>query len=53
MLWLVRERDIMYTILICDDEPDIRNALRIYLTAEGYGVLEAETGLRALELLET
>ena len=43
----------MYTILICDDEPDIRNALRIYLTAEGYGVLEAETGLRALELLET
>ena len=43
----------MYTILICDDEPDIRNALRIYLTAEGYGVLEAETGLRALELLDT
>ena len=53
MLSLTRERDIMYTILICDDEPDIRNALRIYLTAEGYGVLEAETGLRALELLET
>ena len=42
----------MYTVLICDDEPDIRRALGIYLTAEGYAVLEAETGLRALELLD-
>ena len=41
----------MYTILICDDEPDIRAALRIYLTGEGYDVLEAGTGDRALELL--
>ena len=41
----------MYTILICDDEPDIRAALRIYLTGDGYGVLEAETGRRALELM--
>ena len=41
----------MYTILICDDEPDIRAALRIYLTGEGYRVLEAENGERALELL--
>ena len=42
----------MYTILICDDESDIRNALRIYLTAQEYRVLEAETGLQALELME-
>ena len=41
----------MYTILICDDEPDIRAALRIYLTGEGYDVLEAENGRRALELM--
>ena len=41
----------MYTILICDDEPDIRTALRIYLTGEGYDVLEAGTGDRALELM--
>ncbi|MBR7190295.1 MAG: response regulator transcription factor [Oscillospiraceae bacterium] len=41
----------MYTILICDDEPDIRAALRIYLTGEGYDVLEAGTGDRALELM--
>lgn len=42
----------MYTILICDDEPDIRGALRIYLTGEGYDVLEAENGYAALELME-
>ena len=41
----------MYTILICDDEPDIRAALRIYLTGEGYDVLEAGTGDRTLELM--
>ena len=41
----------MYTILICDDEPDIRAALRIYLTGEGYDVLEAGTGEQALELM--
>jgi len=43
----------MYTILICDDEPDIRAALRIYLSGDGYEVLEAENGRRALELMET
>ena len=41
----------MYTILICDDEPDIRAALRIYLTGEGYDVLEAGTGEQALKLM--
>ncbi|MDR0952022.1 MAG: response regulator transcription factor [Oscillospiraceae bacterium] len=43
----------MYNILICDDEPDIVSALRIYLTAEGYRCFEAGTGRRALELLRT
>ena len=41
----------MYTILVCDDDADIRGALRIYLAGEGYAVREAETGLAALELL--
>lgn len=41
----------MNTILICDDEPDIVSALRIYLGAEGYGVLEASNGREALKLL--
>ena len=41
----------MYTILVCDDDADIRSALRIYLTGEGYAVREAENGAAALELL--
>ena len=43
----------MYSILICDDERDIRAALRIYLENEGYTVLEAENGEDALRILET
>lgn len=42
----------MYNILICDDEPDIRSALKIYLSAEGYGIYEAENGKQALEIIE-
>lgn len=38
----------MYNILVCDDDRDIRNALRIYLSGEGYGVLEASNGEEAL-----
>ena len=41
----------MYTILVCDDDSDIRAALRIYLSGEGYAVREAENGAAALELL--
>ena len=40
----------MYTVLVCDDDRDIRRALTIYLTDGGYHVLEAENGR---ELLET
>ena len=39
----------MYNILICDDQPDIVNALKIYLTPEGYTLHEAYTGLEAVE----
>lgn len=42
----------MYHILICDDDRDIRNALKIYLSGEGYRIFEAENGLEALEILE-
>ena len=38
----------MYNILICDDQPDIVNALKIYLTPEGYHLYEAFTGKEAL-----
>ena len=40
----------MYNILICDDQPDIVSALRIYLTPEGYHVYEANTGAQALNI---
>jgi len=40
---------VMYHILVCDDDRDIVSALRIYLTAEGYDVLEAYNGKQALE----
>ena len=41
----------MYNILICDDEADIVNALKIYLTSEGYGLLTATNGEEAIALL--
>ena len=39
----------MYNVLICDDQPDIVNALKIYLAPEGYTLYEAFTGLEAVE----
>lgn len=42
----------MYKILVCDDEADIRSALRIYLTGEDYEIFEAENGKQALEIIE-
>ena len=42
----------MYQILICDDDRDIRNALKIYLGGEGYRVFEAENGAEALFVLD-
>ena len=41
-----------YTILICDDDPDIVAALDIYLRAEGYRTLLAKNGSEALQLAE-
>ena len=43
----------MYNILICDDQPDIVNALKIYLKPEGYGLYEAYNGQQALGLVST
>lgn len=41
----------MYNILICDDQTDIVNALRIYLAPEGYRLFEAYTGAEALRIV--
>jgi len=42
----------MHKILICDDERDIVNALRIYLEAEGYDCICCYEGESALDELE-
>lgn len=39
----------MYRILICDDQKDIVDALKIYLAPEGYTLLEAFDGQQAVE----
>ena len=41
----------MYNILICDDEKDIVNALKIYLNDTNYQLFEAYTGKEALEIV--
>ena len=40
----------MYNILICDDQPDIVNALKIYLAPEGYTLLAAYNGVDAVKI---
>ncbi len=42
----------MYNILICDDQKDIVNALKIYLSAEGYQLFEAYNGVQAVETVK-
>ena len=42
----------MYNILICDDQPDIVSALKIYLAPEGYQLFEASTGKQALQIVQ-
>ena len=42
----------MYNVLICDDQPDIVNALKIYLGSEGYRLYEAFNGKDAVEIVK-
>ena len=42
----------MYNILICDDEPDIVKALKIYLDNPDFKLYEAFTGKEALEVMQ-
>lgn len=39
-------------ILIVDDEWNMRNLLRVYLTRDGFGVIEADNGQEALSKIE-
>ena len=40
------------SILVVEDEPDIRELLNFTITRAGYGVLEAETAEQALQLID-
>ena len=42
----------MNRILICDDEPDIVSALKIYLESEGFQVVSASNGREAVDTLK-
>ena len=51
--YLLREgHAAMYNILICDDERDIVNALKIYLNDANYALFEAFDGREALKIVE-
>ena len=43
----------MQSILVCDDDKQIVEAIDIYLTGEGFEVIKAYDGAEALELLKT
>ena len=42
----------MPTVLVVDDEPDVRLVARLVLTSAGFDVLEASSGEEALALLD-
>jgi len=44
--------DAQHTILIVDDEPQVRELLRTGLEGEGFSVLEASDGRQAMDLIE-
>lgn len=43
----------MQTILVCDDDKQIVEAIDIYLTGEGYNVIKAYDGAQAIEIMKT
>lgn len=45
-------RAVQLTVLVTDDDQDIRDGIEIYLRNEGYGVLKAANGEEALEQLQ-
>jgi DNA-binding response OmpR family regulator len=52
--WLtcsIRSIILIPSVLIVDDEPMTRNLLRLMLERAGFAILEAEDGLKALEVV--
>ena len=42
----------MYNVLVCDDDEAILNSIKIFLTQEGYHVLEAKNGSEVLQVIK-
>ena len=42
----------MFNILVCDDDKEIVDAIDIYLSQEGYHILQAYDGLQAIEIMK-
>ena len=40
------------TVLVCDDDPDTRSLISVALSESGYGIIEAEDGLHAQQLVQ-
>ena len=49
---MIEKDNSKLTVLVCDDEKDIANAISIVLRSEGYNVLTAGNGKEALETIE-
>jgi len=49
---IVKNGDSMKTILIVDDEMDVREMLNDFLKLQGYKTIKAENGIEALKILE-
>src|SRR5690606_30393502 len=49
-VWSRRRRRMAATILVVDDEPDIRSTLRFNLEREGFRTVMADSGRAALQL---
>ena len=47
-----REVKKMKSILVCDDDREIVDAIEIYLQQEGYNILKAYDGEQALQVLK-
>ena len=45
--------DSSSTILVVDDDPDVRQILSLALDTEGFATLQAENGYQALQILRT
>lgn len=41
----------MYNILVCDDDKEIVNAIKIYLSKEGYNIFKAYNGKEAISII--